>query len=107
VADTRDPPGASGGPALAANTIRSFPVSGICGIPATAIAVAINVAVVVPSDDGDLRVYPVGRAAPLASSINFRAGIIRANNAVIPLGAGGQISFRYSYCDILFDIELI
>jgi uncharacterized repeat protein (TIGR03803 family) len=97
VADTRDPPGASGGPALAANTVRSFPVSGICGIPATATAVAINVAVVVPSDDGDLRAYPAGSGAPLATSINFRAGIIRANNAIIPLGAGGQISIQ---CDM-------
>lgn len=96
-ADTRNPVGASGGPALSANTVRSFPVAGVCGIPSSATAVAIILAVVAPSDSGDLLVYPAGAAAPLASSINFRPGIVRANNAVVPLGAGGQLSVR---CDM-------
>jgi glucose/arabinose dehydrogenase len=97
VADTRDPPGSSGGPELAANTIRTFPVTGLCGIPSTATAVAIDLAVFLPSSDGDLRVYPAGETAPLASSINFRSGIVRAGNAVVPLGAAGEISVQ---CDM-------
>jgi predicted outer membrane repeat protein len=97
VADTRNAPGPSGGPALAANTVRTFPVSNICGIPSSATAVAINVAVFLPSDAGDLRVFPAGGAAPLASALNFRTGIVRANNAIVPLGAGGQISIQ---CDM-------
>jgi hypothetical protein len=97
VADTRDPNGPSGGPALAPNTIRSFPVAGICGIPSSATAVAINLAVFMPSNDGDLRVFPAGATAPLASAINFRADIVRANNAIVPLSAGGQISIQ---CDM-------
>ena len=97
VADTRNAPGPSGGPALAANAVRTFPVLSICGIPNTATAVAVNLAVFLPSNDGDLRVYPAGRGAPLASAINFRPGIVRANNAVVPLGAGGQISIQ---CDM-------
>jgi hypothetical protein len=97
VADTRNPPGPSGGPPLSANTNRSFPVTGICAIPASATAVAINIAVFLPTDSGDLRVYPTGAAAPLASTINFRPGIVRANNAIVPLGAGGQISVQ---CDM-------
>jgi PKD-like domain/FG-GAP-like repeat len=88
VADTRNPSGQSGGPALAAGAIRSFPVAGICGIPSSAAAVAINLAVVGPTSAGDLAVYPADQAAPLASSINFRAGVVRANNAIIPLGFG-------------------
>jgi hypothetical protein len=96
LADTRIPDG-SGGPALAANTVRTFPVANLCGIPASATAVAINLAVFQPSNDGDLRLYPAGGAAPLASSINFRAGIVRANNAIIRLGTGGQISVQ---CDM-------
>ena len=97
VADTRDTPGPFGGPALAANTVRSFQVASICGVPASATAVAINVAVFTPSSAGDLRIYPAGSAAPLASAINFGAGIVRANNSVVPLGAGGQISIQ---CDM-------
>ena len=107
-ADTRNPPGPSGGPALAAGAVRTFPVSGICGIPSTATAVTINLAVVLPSNDGDLRVYPAGATAPLASSINFRSGIVRANNAIVPLGAGGQISVQCDMpsgsTDFFFDI---
>jgi subtilisin family serine protease len=97
VADTRDPSGPSGGPALAAASTRSFPVTGICGIPSSATAVAINLAVFLPTNDGDLRLYPAGGAAPLSSVINFRPGIVRANNAILPLGAGGQISVQ---CDM-------
>jgi hypothetical protein len=98
LADTRNPDGPSGGPALVANTVRTFPVANLCGIPASATAVAINLAVWLPSDTGDLRLYPAGGVAPLASSINFRPGIVRANNAIIRLGAGGQISVQ---CDML------
>ncbi len=108
VADTRNAPGPSGGPALAANTVRSFPVLAKCGIPNTATAVAVNLAVFLPSGGGDLRVYPAGKAAPLASAINFRPGIIRANNAVVPLGAGGYISIQTDMAsgstDFFFDV---
>jgi len=97
VADTRNPISPSGGPALAANTLRTFPVSSICGIPSSATAVVVNLAVVLPSSSGDLRVYPAGGIAPLASAINFRSGIVRSNNAVVPLGAGGQVSVQ---CDM-------
>jgi len=97
LADTRNPDGFSGGPALIANTVRTFPVANLCEIPSSATAVAINLAVVLPSNDGDLRLYPTGETAPLASAINFRPGIVRANNAVIRLGAGGQISVQ---CDM-------
>jgi hypothetical protein len=97
VADTRNHAGPSGDPALAANAARTFPVVGICGIPSTATAVAINVTVVEQTDGGDLRIYPAGSTPPLASTINFAAGKVRANNAVIPLGSGGQISVQ---CDM-------
>ncbi len=97
VADTRNPPGPSGGPALSANTVRSFPMAGLCGIPSDATAVAINLAVFQPSNSGDLRVFPAGTTPPLASSINFRPGIVRANNATVPLGTSGQLSVQ---CDM-------
>ncbi len=108
VADTRDPAGPSGGPALAAGSVRTFPVAGRCGIPASASAVVVNLVAVQPTNDGDLRVYPAAQPAPLASSINFRAGLVRANNASVPLGASGQLSVQ---CDMpsggshfLFDV---
>jgi hypothetical protein len=94
VADTRNPAGPSGGPALAANAARTFPVVGMCGVPSTATAVAFNVTVVDETDYGHLRVYPAGGPPPGSSTINFGAGKARANNAVVPLGLGGQISVQ-------------
>jgi hypothetical protein len=94
VIDTRDADGPLGGPALAANTVRSFPIVNNCGISSSATSVAVNLAVVVPSDFGDLRVYAGGGVAPLTSAIKFRPGIVRAKNAIIPLGTGGQVSVQ-------------
>lgn len=109
VADTRNPAGPSGGPALSANGLRTFPVANICGIPASARAIAINVGVVSPSNGGDLRVYPAGGGSPLSSTINFRAGSVRANNAVIAVGTGGQIAVQCDMpagsTDFFFDVS--
>jgi hypothetical protein len=92
VADTRDAAGPSGGPALAAASTRTFPVSGICGVPPTAKAVTVNVTVVNPTAGGHLTVYAAGTSLPGVSTINFRPGIVRANNAVLTLGVSGQVT---------------
>jgi hypothetical protein len=110
LADTRNAPAPSGGPSLVAGASRTFPVTGLCGIPTGAQAIAINVTVVNETQLGDLRLYPAGGAVPLASSINFAANKVRANNQIIALGAGGQISVQ---CDLastgsthfLFDVS--
>jgi CSLREA domain-containing protein len=97
IADTRLPD-PSGGTALGANTTRVFTVAGRCGVPADARAVALNVTAVSPTDPGDLRLFPAGAASPPTSTLNFVAGVTRANNALLPLGAEGGITVR---CDML------
>ena len=92
IADTRDAPGPQGGPALSAGSTRTFPVTGICDVPPTAKSVTVNVTAVFPTGEGHLTLYPAGASLPLASTINFRSGIVRANNAVLPLGVSGQIA---------------
>jgi hypothetical protein len=92
VADTRNPSGPFGGPALVANSARDFQVTGQCGVPATAKAVALNVTIVDPNASGDLRIYPTGTAQPLVSTINFGPNQVRANNTVMPLSATGQMT---------------
>jgi hypothetical protein len=83
--DTRQAAGPTGGPALVGSGAkRIFPVTGSCGIPAGALAIAANVTVVFPSGPGDLRLGPVG-LADHTSTINFHAGDVRANNAVLSL----------------------
>jgi hypothetical protein len=93
--NTRNADGPYGGPPLTANGTRNFHLTGQCGIPSSARAVAANVTVSQPSADGDLRIYPAGIPLPGSSVINFRAGQTRANNAVLVLGATGDISVRF------------
>lgn len=94
VADTRQPTGERGGPALAGASMRSFPVSGTCGIPADAVAVAANVTVVGPSAPGYLEVHPAGGLPSGTSLINLRAGDVRSNNAILVLGVGGKVAVQ-------------
>jgi parallel beta-helix repeat protein len=91
IADTRNPNGPYGGPALAASVDRSFTLAGTCGIPPTAQAVSLNFTVTGSTGPGHLTVYPAGSPIPLASTMNFSAGQTRANNAIVPLGAAGAI----------------
>ena len=51
----------------------------------------VNVTVVNSTAPGHLTLYPTGGTLPLASTINFRSGIVRANNAIVTLGTAGQI----------------
>ena len=94
VVDTRGPVGPQGGPALAANTVRSFSIINVngCGVPTTAKAAAINITVVQPTDNGDLRLFPYQSAVPLASAINFSTlDFALANGAIVPLANIGGL----------------
>jgi hypothetical protein len=88
--DTRNAPGATGGPALVAGQDRTFPIVGLCGVPVGAKAVSIN-ATVIPTTAGYLTAYP-GGPRPLVSLINFKANQIRANNGIVSLAGNGTIT---------------
>jgi hypothetical protein len=88
ILDTRDPPGAYGGPVLSSSVARVVDLRGRCGVPATAQAVSVNITVVAPSAAGFLTLYPGDRSVPLASTINFSARQIRSNNAIFRLSTG-------------------
>jgi len=92
LADTRDPAGPTGGPALGAGSTRSFPVTGgTCGIPSTALAASVNLTAVQAAAVGYLTLFPGDATGPpLASSLNFVAGQTRANNAIVSLAADGS-----------------
>jgi plastocyanin len=97
-------------PALVAGATRTFVLAtgapvGNCTIPVTAKAVSINVTITQPDADGDLRLYPGGLSPPLASTINYRTGQTRANNAIVSLGASGDVTVK---CDQAFGaVQLI
>jgi hypothetical protein len=95
--DTREATGPTGGAPLTCGTDRTFTiVGGTCGVPASAKAVSLNVTAVGSTAQGNVRLYAAGAPAPLASNLNYTAGQNRANNAVAPLSAAGQIALLCS-----------
>jgi hypothetical protein len=87
--DTRLPADA---PALADGVTRTVVVTGSCGVPAWASAVALNLTTVKPSGGGSLAVGAGG--GTLHEVVHFGAGQTRASNAVVALSAGGAIDLR-------------
>jgi hypothetical protein len=94
VVDTRDPDGPQGGPALAANATRRFDLAGHCGVPASAAVVSTNVAAVAPTASGFLRFFATDAPIPTTSSITFRLGQTKANNALVSVSRDGTGSIE-------------
>ena len=110
VVDTRDPDGTFGGPALGALGLRTFPIALQCSIPADALAVSANVAVVSPAAAGFLTLYAAGTPQPATSTINFAAGQTRANNVVVslegsPAGAVAVSNAAPGTVNVLIDVN--
>jgi hypothetical protein len=76
----------SGAP-LSAGSTRIVPTQGLCGIPASARVLAVNVTAVGASASGHLTLFAQYETPPSTSAINFSAGVVRANNALANLAA--------------------
>jgi hypothetical protein len=72
-----------------ASVFRGFTMKGVCGVPAGALAVSVNLTIVGPTADGFFSLWPYGGPFPVVASINFAAGEPAiANGAIVPLAAG-------------------
>jgi hypothetical protein len=109
VVDTRNATGPLGGPSIGAGGLRSFLAAGACNVPAGAVAISANVTVVNPAAAGNLLVYPNGIASPpTASTLGFRAGQTRANNALVYLASDGSFLVKNNAAgafDFLVDVN--
>jgi len=85
---------ANGGPALRANSTRTFRVTGACSVPPTAKALSANLTVTQGTTAGFLAIYPTGAPLPSSSTINFGAAQTRANSVILALGHGGAVTLR-------------
>ncbi|MEP7009968.1 MAG: PQQ-dependent sugar dehydrogenase [Acidobacteriota bacterium] len=88
--DTRNANGPFGGPTLGASVTRTFAGAGQCGVPAGAKAIATNLTVVGPTNAGTVSIGPAGTPIANISAINFSAGQVRTNNAVVTLAGNGN-----------------
>ncbi|MFP5487269.1 MAG: hypothetical protein ACLGHQ_03055, partial [Acidimicrobiia bacterium] len=121
VVDTRQPPGAT----LDSGSGNPYEVSGAgstlditidltgdaadaSAVPGdgTADAAVIAIAAISRSDEpGYVGAYPAGQPYTGTSNVNVRGGEIRANMAVVPLGADGAISLRtFNVDDVAVDV---
>ncbi len=90
IMDTRSGTGTTASP-IGGGETRALQVVGQAGIPADAVAVALNVTVTEPTASSYLTVWPAGAAMPTASSVNFVAGQTVANMVTVGIGTGGQV----------------
>ncbi len=74
---------------LLSGVARTFNVASLCGIPATAKAISVNLTSISATGKGNLVLFPGGVARPATSSINFETGLNRANNAIVTLSPDG------------------
>ncbi|MCU1502572.1 MAG: hypothetical protein JWM12_1926 [Ilumatobacteraceae bacterium] len=81
---------------------RSLPV----GVGVTAAAAIVNVTAVDPSASGFLTLYPCGTAVPTASNVNFVAGAVVANRAVVSTGGTDHFClFSSADTDVVIDLS--
>lgn len=80
-----------GGP-LGAGETRTFAISGICGVPADAVSVSVNITVAEATALGEMTAFPANESRPDTIAIAYPVTNARANNAVLKLGAG-SLSF--------------
>lgn len=74
-------------------------------VPATASAVAINLAVVRAATSGYGTVWPCSENMPTTANINYRAGENISNGVVAPIGDSGDICiFLSSPADVVIDV---
>jgi hypothetical protein len=93
--DTRNAAGPLGGPALAAQTDRTFTLRGACGIPDTAKALAMNLTVTGATKAGNLRLHAPGLRGK-TETLQYAAEATLANNTVMTLDTEGRLAV---FCD--------
>jgi sugar lactone lactonase YvrE len=96
VADTRKTAGPLGGPYMSGGSTRTFSIlaASACGIPSSAQAFSLNLAVMPQADKlGWLTAWPAGQTQPSVASLNDPPGVVLSNAAIVPAPSdnSGQI----------------
>jgi hypothetical protein len=89
----------------AARTVVTVATLGQQGVPANAVAVALNVTVDGATGLGFLTVFPCAPTPPDASSLNYVAGLTVANSVTVGIGQGGAVCvYTEASANVLVDV---
>ena len=109
ITDTRAGSGQpNAGSKLGAGVTLDVQVTGAGGIPASGVtAVVLNTTATDTTSPGFLTVFPKGASLPLASNLNWTAGVTVPNRVIVPVGAGGKVSFfnGLGSSDVIVDVN--
>jgi hypothetical protein len=109
VYDSRTASGLPGaGTTLTAGGTDNVTVAGgSTGIPASATAVALNVAITNPTASSFIDAYPTGATAPGTANQNFLAGETLSSQVIAGVGTGGQVTIgnHAGTVDIVVDVS--
>jgi hypothetical protein len=101
VVDTRD------GQPIANGETRELALAGVCGVPADAKSLVLNVTVVSPAGTGWLSLYAADAIWTGTSTVNYRYGRTRANGAIVPVSPGARLNVRHSGPPAHFLIDVL
>ncbi len=105
ILDTRNGTGAAKAKVPAGGTLQ-LQVGNQAGVPADAMAVAMNVTVTNPAAAGYVTVWPCGQPQPLVSNLNYVAGQTVPNLTISRVGAGGKVCFfSLAATDLIADVS--
>ena len=94
------------GPAVSPGTIKTVPITGHFGVPASATAVSLNVTAVNAVEPAWVKVFACGQTPPETSNNNTSPGRIVATQALVPIGTGGAVCIAAnSTLDIVVDVQ--
>ena len=107
IADTRNPAGLLGGPGLAPDHTRVFPVrQSACAVPADAQVYSLNVAAVPKGPLAHLTAWAAGQPQPLVATMSAPTGAITANAVIVAAGGNGDVAVVASDdTDVVIDIN--
>ena len=109
VTDTRPGSGlTNAGLTLHAGSTLTVQITGAGGVPASGVAaVVLNATVTNTTANSWLTAYPAGSTPPVASNVNWVWGQTVPGRIVVPVGAGGAVSFTNAAgsADLIVDVN--
>jgi len=99
---------ADGAPVAAGTSVPVTVAGGTTSVPASAIAVVLNVTVAHDSAASVVSVYPAPAITtkPAFSNVNSAAGEAVANRVIVPVGTGGQVEVYNLYGSADVDVDV-